>query len=106
MKKLIPFAVAASLALGGCASGGGMSGAMHTKQDAAAAIKAAEHELAAAEAVDNVWRDTGKMIKKAKAAEKAGNYNKAYSLAERAKRQSINAVAQAAAQKNAGPRYQ
>lgn len=106
MKKLIPFAVAASLALGGCASGGGMSGAMHTQQDAAAAIKAAEHELAAAKAVDNVWRDTGKMIKKAKAAAKAGKYDKAYKLAELAKRQSINAVAQEKAQVNAGPRYE
>ncbi|MEJ2360268.1 MAG: hypothetical protein P8Z75_02390 [Gammaproteobacteria bacterium] len=106
MKKLIPFAVAASLALGGCASGGGMSsGAMHNAQDAAAAIKAAEQELAAAKAVDYVWRDTGKMIKKAKAEAKAGKYNKAYHLAELAKRQSINAVAQEKAQKNAGPRY-
>lgn len=104
MKKLIPFAVAAGLALGGCASGGGMSG-MHSQQDAAAAIKAAEHALMAAKAADYEWRDTGKMIKKAQAEEKAGKYDSAYNLAELAKRQSINAVAQKKAQQNVQPRY-
>ena len=106
MKKLIPFAVAAGLALGGCASGSGMSGnGMHNAKDASAAIKAAEHELMAAKAVDNEWLNTGKMIKKAKAEAKAGKYDAAYHLAELAKRQSINAVAQEKAQKNAKPRY-
>jgi hypothetical protein len=106
MKKLIPFAVAAGLALGGCASsgGGGMASATYNDKDAASAILAAEHELTRAKAKRNEWRDTGKMIKKAKEAAKAGKYAEAVKLADQAKRQSDNALAQYEAQKNAGPR--
>lgn len=108
MKKLIPFAVAAGLALSGCASSGGdmssTASAMHTGKDAAAAIMAAEHELKLAQAARNEWRDTGKMIKKAKAAEKAGKYDEAVKLADAAKRQSVNALAQVEEQKNASQR--
>jgi len=108
MKKFIPFAIAAALALGGCAAGGGsgsgaaMSGG-HTAQDATAAIKAAENELMMAKAKHNEWRDTGKIIKEAKAAEKAGKFDEAVKLADKATRQSQNALAQYEAQKNAGP---
>lgn len=109
MKKLIPFAVAAGLALSGCASSGGSSmssaSAMHTDKDAAAAIKAAEQELMKAKAVHNEWRDTGKMIKQAKKDEKAGKYDAAVKIADAAKRQSENALIQYEAQKNAQPRY-
>ena len=108
MKKLIPFAVAAGLALSGCASTGGssmsMSSAMHTDKDAAAAIKAAEHELMMAKAKHNEWRDTGKMISSAKKAEKAGKFDEAVKIADAAKRQSVNALLQVEAQKNATQR--
>jgi len=111
MKKFIPFAIAAALALGGCAAGGGSGSgggaAMssgHTAQDATAAIKAAENELMMAKAKHNEWRDTGKVIKEAKAAEKAGKFDEAVKLADKATRQSQNALAQYEAQKNAGPR--
>ena len=109
MKKLIPFAVAAGLALGGCASSGGgsnasSSSAAYNDKDAASAIMAAEHELTRAIAAENAWRDTAGIIKKAKAAEKAGKFDEAVKLAGVAKRQSDNALAQAEEQKNAGPR--
>ena len=93
MKKLIPFAVAAAFTLGACASdsGAGSSPSM-SEADAKAAVMAAESELKAAKAKGAEWRDTGKLIKEANEAIKA-------------KRQSINALAQAEAQKNAGPHY-
>jgi hypothetical protein len=107
MKKLIPFVVAAGMALGGCASGGDMAGASantHNEKDAASAIMAAEHELTKAAAAGNEWRDTGDLVKKAQEAAKAGKYDEAVKLAGKAQRQSENALAQAEAQKNAGPR--
>ena len=106
MKKLIPFVVAAGMALGGCASGGGdmPSASAHNDKDAASAIMAAEQELSKATAIGNAWRDTGDIIKKAQAAAKAGKYDEAVKLAGIAQRQSEHALAQAEAQKDAGPR--
>jgi len=103
MRKIIPFAIAAIIALGGCASGGGDSSA--TKGDASSAIIAAEHEKKRAKAKGYEWRDTGKIIKKAKKAMKAGEFGKAVKLANKAKRQSTHALAQYEEQKNAGPQY-
>ena len=107
MKKLIPFAVAAGLALGGCASSGGMSSesAMATEAQATAAIAAAQNELKMATAANNVWRDTGKMIEAAEKAAKAGKYDEAVKLANGAKDQSALALQQVEDQKNAAPRY-
>ncbi|MBI1425512.1 MAG: SoxXA-binding protein [Gammaproteobacteria bacterium] len=108
MKKFIPFAVAAGLALGGCASSGGMSGessAMATEAQATAAIAAAQNELKMATAANNVWRDTGKDLEKAEKAAKEGKYDEAVKLANAAKDQAALAVQQAAEQKDAGPRY-
>ena len=108
MKKFIPFVVAAGLALGGCASSGGgaasTSSSGQNDKDAASAIMAAEQELTMATAKGNAWRDTGSIIEKAKAAEKAGKFDEAVKLAGIAKRQSENALAQYEAQKDAGPR--
>ncbi len=103
MRKIIPFAIAAAFALGACASGGGSSEA--NKGDASSAITAAEHEKKRAKGKGYEWRDTGKIIKKAKKAMKAGDYDKAVKLANKAKRQSTNALAQYEQQKNAGPNY-
>jgi hypothetical protein len=102
MRKIIPFAIAAAFALGACASGGGAS---HSQGDAASAITAAEHENSRAQKKGFEWRDTGKLIKKAKEAQKAGDFDKAVKLANQAKNQASNALAQADAQKNAGPNY-
>jgi len=103
MRKIIPFAIAAVIALGGCASGGSDSSA--TKGDASSAIIAAEHETKRAKSKGYEWRDTGKMIKKAKKAMKEGDFGKAVKLANKAKRQSTSALAQYEEQKNAGPQY-
>lgn len=103
MKKFIPFAVAATLVLGACTGGGGTSSAYNAK-DAESAILAAEHEQKRAKAKGYEWRDTGKMIKKAKEALKEGKTDEAVKLANKAKRQSSNAIAQAAEQSDPKPR--
>lgn len=105
MRKIIPFAIAAVLALGACSTSGGGSSSAANKGDASSAILAAEHEKGRAKKKGYEWRDTGKIIKKAKKAMKAGDYDKAVKLANKAKRQSTNALAQYQAQKNAGPHY-
>ncbi len=104
MRKVIPFALAAAFALGACGTGGG-GGSDVTKGDAASAITAAEHEKKRAKGKGYEWRDTGKIIKQAKKAMKAEDYAKAVKLANKAKRQSANALKQYAEQKNAGPQY-
>lgn len=108
MKKFIPFAIAAALALGACASGGdaGSSSASSLSEaDAKAAVMAAEEQTKLAKSKGAEWRDTGKLIKKANEAIKAGNFDEAVKLANKAKTQSTNAIAQAESQMNAGPRY-
>lgn len=102
MKKFIPLAIAALLSLGACATGGGSA---HTAKDAGSAIVAAEHEKKRAKKLSYEWRDTGKLIKKAKKAKKDGDFDKAVKLANKAKRQSTNAIAQYHEQKNAKPQY-
>lgn len=104
MRKIIPFAIAAIFALGGCASGGGEATSA-TQADASSAITAAEQENTNAKKLGHEWRDTGKLLKKAKAALKGGKFDDAVKLANKAKRQASNAIAQAEAQKNAGPMY-
>jgi len=75
-------------------------------------IAAAESGIAAAEVarkgankVGHEWRDTGKILKKAKQAAKQMHFAKAAKLAGKARRQGELAQAQALAQKNAGPRF-
>jgi len=108
MKKLIPFAVAAGLALSGCASSGGGMSSMSSgasDKDAAAAIMTAKQELKKAQEARNEWRDTGKMIKEAEKLEKEGKYGDAAKLADKATRQSENALKQVEEQKNAHQLY-
>lgn len=69
------------------------------KKTAEAAIAAAETSRKNAASVEGEWRDTGKMIKKAEAAMKEGNFAKAVKLANSAKRQGKYGYEQAVAQK-------
>ena len=69
----------------------------------AKAIKDAKSENKKAKKVGFEWRDTGKMIKKANKLAKAGKKGKAVKLANKAKRQAINAQHQALTAKGAGP---
>lgn len=85
-------------------------GCASTQQEEPAAAPAAkdtacQSELAAAEAarkkaasIGGEWRDTGKIIKKAKAALKAGDVGKCVKLANQARRQAELAYAQALAE--------
>lgn len=99
MKKIAILAMTAALTLAACAT------QKHTQQDASSAISAAEQELSRAKKVNYVWRDTGKLIKKAKAAAKEGEFDKAIKLANKAKMQSTVAMRQHAENKNSGPRF-
>ncbi len=67
-------------------------------------IDSAKAELKKAKALGFEWRDTGKLLKKAEKASKAGDYDKAQKLIAKARKQAQLAVIQAADQHNAGPR--
>lgn len=73
--------------------------------DADAAITVAKAEAKAAGKLGFEWRDTGKMIKEAEAALKAGDSAKALKLANKARMQGILGQRQAHDQANAGPRF-
>lgn len=99
MKKLLILAAVAALTISACGGGG----ASHTKGDASGAITAAEHQYNRAVSKNFAWRDTPKLIKKAKAALKEGDFDKAVKLAKKAKAQSTLALEQAMAANKAGP---
>ncbi len=83
--------------------------AQEPKADAASfeeAVTAAEAARKNAASVGGEWRDTGKLIKKAKAAAEKGEYAKAIELAETARKQGELGYQQAMDQKNIGlPTY-
>jgi len=101
MKKIAVLFAAAALALGACASPGPST----TENDALNAIHAAEQQRQLAAKAGFEWRDTGKLIKKARAALKKGDYDTAVKLANKAKRQSEHALEQARVAQNAGPHF-
>ena len=76
----------------GCTSTSDTSGS--NEQAAKDAIAAAKKANKDAKAVSYEWRDTGKIIKKAEKALGADDYDKAIKLANKAKRQAENAIAQ------------
>ncbi len=103
--------VALSMALGaaGCAGTGGQQAAAKSQAQSA---KAAEFDRIYKEAVAArkkaasvgfEWRDIGKFLKKAKAAAKKGDYDKAIKLAKKAKAQGELGYQQYLSQRNAGP---
>jgi len=69
-----------------------------TQQDAVDAINAARAAMNQAEAEGYLWRDTGAILGQAEAAYQAGDYAKAVELANQARRQAENAIAQGRAQ--------
>jgi hypothetical protein len=77
----------------GCASGSG--GGMSAGSSAEQAIADAKSANAEAQSMGVAWRDTGKMIDAAEAALSAGDEAKATELADKARRQAENAMAQA-----------
>ncbi|VAX06323.1 hypothetical protein MNBD_GAMMA25-1807 [hydrothermal vent metagenome] len=101
MKKLL-IAASAALFLHACANN---TPPVASGDDASAAISKAEQKVKMARDVNYEWRDTGKVIKKAKAALKKGDNKTAIKLANKASNQSDNALKQYAEQKNAGPNF-
>jgi hypothetical protein len=66
------------------------------------AIEAARAAQKAAASVGGEWRDTGKLIKEADAAAKAGDYGSAIRLADEARQQGELGYEQALTQKDVG----
>lgn len=94
MKKSLIIA-ALTVAIGACATG----------PDPAPVIAEAEKEMKAAKSMNYLWRDTGKILKQAKAAAKDGDNEKANKLAKKALSQAKLAQQQAKDNKNAKPVY-
>ena len=101
MKTIIKLAVACTLALSLAAC---ESTPTKSLSDANMALKSAMAANDKAKKMYVEWRDTGKVLKKARAAKGKGDFDNAVKLAGKAERQAINAVAQAEAQKNVQPR--
>ncbi len=106
--KAIKLIRTAALALVVASLSAGAVQAAETDQAAefTAAVEKADASRKKAASVGGEWRDTGKMIKQAKAAAKKGDYNKALKLANTAYRQGELGYQQAMATKDAGfPSY-
>lgn len=98
MKKTLLTAVSvAVLTLGGCAGTGGPSYKELLAQ--------AQTEIAKAKKMNYLWRDTEKLVKKAKAARADGDNPKAKKLLKKAIKQAQLAQQQAKDQANAKPVY-
>ncbi len=96
MKKIALIVAAASLAISGATLAAGPS-----KKDVAAAIQAAVKSVEAAKKVRGEWRDSYKILGKAKKAYHKGDMKKAMKLAKKVERQGKMGKAQAIAEKNA-----
>lgn len=92
MKKSLLTLALSTLLAAGCASQ--PAAKQVTSSEAAAAIEAAQASAAQAAKVHYEWRDTGKLIKEAKAAAADKDYAQAVKLANKANRQGQAAVAQ------------
>jgi len=98
--RLLKYTGLAALVLGvavGCTSTGQESSC--TEQGAKDAIAAAKSANEQAKAINNEWRDTGKIIKQAEKANSEGKCDEAMKLANKARKQAENALAQAESEK-------
>jgi len=103
--KLYAALVLAFTLLSGCASNGSSEGSVEaTKANYNSALAEANKSLKAAAQANYVWRDSGKILKKADKAAKNGDFKTAIKLANKAKRQGDMALAQSKTEANAGPR--
>ncbi len=93
MKRFL--SLSAALVLSACASTNSAAPeAPNTSESAASAIAAAEAAQKQADSVGYEWRDTADMIKQAKEAAAASDFDRAVATAQRAKRQGELAHAQ------------
>ena len=103
--KLYAAVVLAFTLLSGCASTGSSDSSIEpTKANYNSALESANKSLKAAVQANYVWRDSGKILKKADKAAKKGDFATAIKLANKAKRQGDMALAQSKTEANAGPR--
>ena len=68
-------------------------------------VKSAKAEMKKAKKMSYLWRDTGKILKKAEKAKGNGNMKKAVKLAKKARKQAMLAQKQAKDQANPRVRY-
>ena len=97
MIKQLLTALALAALISGCA---GEAVKSSTAESANSAIAAADAARKKASSVGGEWRDTGKMIKKAKGAVKSKDYATAVKLAVKAREQGEMGYEQAISQKN------
>jgi len=103
--KLYAGLALAFVLLSGCASYGTSDNAVAaTKAGYNTALINANKSLKAAAQANYIWRDSGKILKKADKAAKKGDFETAIKLANKAKRQGDMALAQSIEEANAGPR--
>ena len=100
MKTIIKLAAACTLALSLAAC---QSAPTKTLDEANMAIKSAMTANGKAKKMYVEWRDTGKVLKQARAAKGKGQFDEAVKLAGKAERQAINAVKQHEDQKDVKP---
>ena len=98
--KILISITLASILLAGCASTGTANA---TQEDYNAAVADAKKSLKIANDADYEWRDSGKLLKKADKAAKAGDYVTATKLAKKAGKQGVIALAQSKEQAHATP---
>lgn len=101
MKTIIKLAAASVIALSLVAC---QSAPTKSLNDANMALKSATKANGAAKKIYVEWRDTGKLLKKARKAKSKGDFDAAVKLAGKAERQAKNAIAQAKSQRNVKPR--
>ena len=93
---------AVAVALAGLSVGAVQAGDENQEAEFKAAIEKADNARKKAASVGGEWRDTGKMIKKAKAAAGKNDYSSALKLAHDAYRQGELGYQQAMAEKDVG----
>jgi len=99
--KLLVSVGLAFVTLSACANNGTVTA---TQEDYNDTVAEAKKSLKTASKANYEWRDSGKILKKADKAAKAGNLFAATKLAKQVKNQGELALAQSKDQANAGPR--
>lgn len=104
MTLVATIALAGALGLAGCHGDGvkGDAAAGSSNAEYNAAVAAANAEIKKAKAAEGEWRDIGKFMKKADAAEKKGDHETAMKLVKKATFQAKMGQEQAAAEKGVG----
>jgi len=101
--KILSSLALASALLSGCAGYSSDDSAAATLESYNAAVTDAKASIETAAAANYEWRDSGKILKKAEKAAKAGDFETAIKLVNQAKHQGDLALAQSKEQAHATP---